>query len=153
MLLHTIICTYSFSNTEYGFHKKSIRSLYFDIMFLFVYLRVFIPLENFFTHMETSAIPMKGLQILTYARHSWPYHNEGTLACHTCCDIGPPFIIVISEDPSSPKTHKMHTYCRAFSSGAVATCFYDLCLSRLGFEHPTFRMRNELSNRQRRRRG
>ena len=27
---------------------------------------------------------------------------------------------------------------RAFGSGGFNTCFYDLCLSRLGFEHPTF---------------
>ena len=35
-----------------------------------------------------------------------------------------------------------HTYCRAFSSGAVTICFYDSGLSRLGFEHPTFRLRH-----------
>ena len=39
-----------------------------------------------------------------------------------------------------------HTYCRAFSSGAVTTCFYDLVLSRLNFEHPTFRLQGERSN-------
>ena len=32
-----------------------------------------------------------------------------------------------------------HTYCSAFSSGVVTTCFYALGLSRLRFEHPTFR--------------
>ena len=31
-------------------------------------------------------------------------------------------------------TRKTHTYCRAFSRGAVTTRFYG-CLSRLGFEH------------------
>ena len=40
----------------------------------------------------------EGLQILTYARHSWPLSSEGSLACHTYCDMGP-FIMVISEDP------------------------------------------------------
>ena len=43
-----------------------------------------------------------------------------------------PFIIVISEEPMT------HTCCRALSSGAVSTCFYNLGLSRLGFEHPAF---------------
>ena len=38
-----------------------------------------------------------------------------------------------------------HTYCRAFSSVVVPTCFYDLGLSRLGFEHPTFRFRGQRS--------
>ena len=33
-----------------------------------------------------------------------------------------------------------YTYCRAFGRGAVSTCIYDLGLSRLEFEHPTFRM-------------
>ena len=37
---------------------------------------------------------------------------------------------------SSPRTRETHTYCRAFSSGAVTNCFYDLGLWRLGFEHP-----------------
>ena len=39
-----------------------------------------------------------------------------------------------------------HTYCRALSSGAVTTCFYDLGLSHLGFEHPTFQLRGQRSN-------
>ena len=38
----------------------------------------------------------EGLQILTYARYSWPLSSEGSLAC---CDTGLPFIMVISEDP------------------------------------------------------
>ena len=33
---------------------------------------------------------------------------------------------------------------RWIGSGAVTTCFNDLGLSRLGFEHPTFRLRGEL---------
>ena len=41
----------------------------------------------------------EGLQILTYARHSWPLSSEGSLMCHTHCDTGLPFIMVISEDP------------------------------------------------------
>ena len=41
----------------------------------------------------------EGLQILTYARHSWPLSSEGSFTCHTYCDTGLPFIMVISEDP------------------------------------------------------
>ena len=41
--------------------------------------------------------------------------------------------------------------CPAFGSGAVITYFNDLGLWRLGFEHQTFRLRNELSNRLRNR--
>ena len=36
---------------------------------------------------------------MTYARHLWPYNSECFLACHTCCDTGHPFIMVMSEDP------------------------------------------------------
>ena len=42
--------------------------------------------------------------------------GEGSLACHTYCDTGHPFIMVISEGPWH------HTCCRTFGSGAVTTC-------------------------------
>ena len=48
--------------------------------------------------------------------------------------------MAISEDP-------WNSCCRAFGSEAVTTCFCDLGLLQLGFEHPTFRMRGESSNR------
>ena len=41
----------------------------------------------------------EGLQILTYARHSWPLSSKGSLACHTYCDKGHSFRMVISEVP------------------------------------------------------
>ena len=40
----------------------------------------------------------EGLQVLTFAWHSWPLSSEGSLVCNTYCDTGHPFIIVISED-------------------------------------------------------
>ena len=53
------------------------------------------------------------------------------------------FIMIISEDPR-------HSHApiddRVFGSGALTTCFYDLGLSRLEFEHPTFRLRGDRSN-------
>ena len=62
--------------------------------------------------------------------------------CHTYCDTEHPFILVISEDPCT------HTYCRAFSNGAITTCFLRLFygLWRLGFAHLTFRLWGERSN-------
>ena len=45
------------------------------------------------------------------------------------------------------------TLCRAFGSGAVTSCFNDLGLSQLGFEHPTFRMWGERSYQLRHRSG
>ena len=56
------------------------------------------PIREFFTHMETSPLPVKAAN-LTYARKSWPLSSESYLTCHTYCDTGLPFIIVISEDP------------------------------------------------------
>ena len=44
------------------------------------------------------------------------------------------------------KVTNTHTYGRAFSSGAVTTCVYDLGLSRLGFEYSTFRLRGQRSS-------
>ena len=41
----------------------------------------------------------EGLQILTYAWHSLPLSSEGSLTCHTYCETGHLFIMVISEDP------------------------------------------------------
>ena len=93
------------------------------------------PNREFFTHMDTSPLPVKGCK-LTYTRHSWPLDSEGSLACHTYCDTGHPFIIL----------RDTHTCCRAFSSGAVTTCFYDLVLTRLGFERTSFRVRGQRSN-------
>ena len=37
---------------------------------------------------------------MTHDRHSWPLSSKCTLTCHTYCDTGPPFIMVISENPS-----------------------------------------------------
>ena len=65
---------------------------------------------------------------------------------HTYCDTAHPFIMIISED-----TH--HTLCRAFDSVAVTTCFNNLVLLRLGFEHTTFRLWGERSKSLRHRRG
>ena len=67
----------------------------------------------------------EGLQIVTYARYSWPLSSEDSLACNTYCDS--------------------NTYCRAFCSGAVITSFNDF-LSRLEFEHHTFRLLGQRCN-------
>ena len=86
------------------------------------------------------AIAGEGLQMLTYTRHSCLLSSEGSLACHTSCDTMHPVLMVISEDCDT------HTYCRAICDGTVTTCFNDLGLSRLGFQHQTFHLRGERSN-------
>ena len=70
---------------------------------------------------------------------SWPLSSEGSFACHTYCDTGHPFIMIISED-------LCHWHAMPINSGGVTTCLNDLGLSRLGFKHPTFRLRGERSN-------
>ena len=81
----------------------------------------------------------KGLQVFTYARHLWVLSDEGSLACHTYCDrtsaynghlLGP---VALTPLPSVWQC-------------SCPACFYDLVLSRLGSELPTFRLRGEHSN-------
>ena len=115
-----------------------------QIICLFVCLGFIFSLENF------SLIWIRQwrrrLQILTFTRHSWPLCSEGSLACHTYCNTGHPFIMVNSEVP-------WHTFCRVFRSGALTTCLYDLGLSRLGFDYSTLRLKDQHSNPLRHRRG
>ena len=65
------------------------------------------------------------------------------------CQPGHPLIIIWS----SSRTRDTHTFWRAFGSGAVTTFSGHLGLPRLGFEHPTCRMRGERSDGLRPRRG
>ena len=70
------------------------------ILDFFCMIVVYRPTREFAIHMETSCtVTGEGLQILTYARHSWPLSCEGSLKYHTYCYTGHPFIMVISEDP------------------------------------------------------
>ena len=66
----------------------------------------------------------EGLQILTYARHTWPLSSEDSLTCHTYCDTGLPFIMVMSEDPWH--SHQLPSVWQ--------WSFNDLGLSRPGIE-------------------
>ena len=71
----------------------------------FVCLGFFVLVENFSLIYEDVTIAVEGLQILTFARHSWPLSGKGSLACHTYCDTRHPFIMIISEDPCN--THPL----------------------------------------------
>ena len=85
-------------------------------------------LSFFFNHMETSSLQVKNFKFDLYSAllAIW------ALLSHTFCDTGHPFTM--------PSVWQW-------------SCFYDLCLSRLGFEHLTFRMRGERTNRLRHYRG
>ena len=57
----------------------------------------------------------EGLQVLTltYARLSWPLSSEDSLACHTYCYTGHPFIMVIFKDPChSPLLPSVYLFLR-----------------------------------------
>ena len=73
--------------------------------------------------------------------HLQPLSSEGSLACHTHCYTGHMFIMVIPENPWNshllPSVWQWRCY----------YLFYGLWLSRLGFYHPTYRVRGERSNR------
>ena len=61
---------------------------------------VFSAHSRIFHSFEDFAITGEGLEILNYTRHLWLLGSEGSLACHTYCDTGHPFIyhMVISQD-------------------------------------------------------
>ena len=95
---------------------------------------------EFFSHMM-SPLPVKGLKSLpllgTYSHWAVPH-----LLWHGTS---------VYNDP--PRGIETNTCCWVFSSGAtcITTCFYDLGLSRLGFEHETFRLWGECSSQLRHR--
>ena len=71
---------------------------FFDLAFqMFICLGSFVPLEIFFTPLETTQLPVKGCKFWTvpetYGR--W----DDSLACYTYCDKGHQFIVVICEEP------------------------------------------------------
>ena len=103
--------------------------------------------SKFFYSFGDVTIADEGLQILTYAQHLWPLSSEGSLACHTSCNTGHPFIMVISEEPwdSYPMPSVWQWSCQYL--------FHDLGPLRLRFEHPTFRLQGKRSNQLRHRRG
>ena len=108
------------------------------LIWLFVYMfQVFRPTWITFIQMETSPIPVKGCTFLPI-----PLSSDGSLACHAYCETGCPFTTVISEE---------QMLLRLLPSVRQWSChymFFDMCLSRLVFEHPTFRFRTKRSNRQ-----
>ena len=100
----------------------------------YVYLG-FRPTREFF------AITGNEQQILTNARHSWPLSSEGSLAYHTYFDIGHiPGTVTIT-----PVTERLTV--------ELLLTVFTFGLSRLKFEHQTFRMRGQRSNRLRHCRG
>jgi hypothetical protein len=81
------------------------------------------PAQEYFTYMETSPLPVKGCKISAYARHSGPLSREGSLSCHTYCDMGLRFFRSHPKDRpiQSPLTTRMgmrRTYSNSDPHGA-----------------------------------
>ena len=96
----------------------------------------FVPPQNF--SLIRKRHYCQGLQILTYARHSWPL-SVPHLLWHAAA--------VYNDHLWDPVTLRPIVERLAVEFSLLVK--YDFCLQRLGFEHPTFHMRGERSNRQR----
>ena len=102
------------------------------------------PTREFFTHKETSPLPEKGYKFWrmlgTNDHLSVRFFNLSLLLWHGAsiynCHLRGPVTL-------TPNAEFLAVW--QFGSGAVTTCFYDLDLWRLGFEHPTFRLRAQRS--------
>ena len=96
--------------------------------------------REFFTHKETSPLPVKVCKDLVcsalMAIEQWGFFSMSHLLWH-----GHPFIMVISEDPW--QSHLMPS----IEQWSCHFLFKQLGLSRPEFKHPTFRLRSKHSNR------
>ena len=114
---------------------------FFELLLnLFFWGKFFVYLDNFSLILETSLLPIKGCTFLpmldTYDQWAMRFFSVPHLLWH-----GPS---VYNGHLRGPVTLTLNA--EPFVSGTVTTCFYDLGLSWLGFQHPTIRLRGELSN-------
>ena len=82
-----------------GFKSKNSSTAAPSDMFLLVCLFVCVGLSShsrIFHSYRDVTITSEELQMLTYARHSWPLTSEGSLKCRTYLDMGHPFRMVNS---------------------------------------------------------
>ena len=87
-----------FLNLKIKFTKISYKE--FTIcLFVCLFVWGFTSHSRIFHSYGDVTITSEGLHILTFTRHSSPLSSEGSLACHTYCDTGLLFIMIITEDP------------------------------------------------------
>ena len=82
------------NNRRMGHLSKMFVCLFLCLFVCF--LGFFVPIEKFFSHMETTPLPVKGCKLRPVC-HSWPLGSEGSLTCNTYCDMEDPFIMVITK--------------------------------------------------------
>ena len=81
-------------------------------------------------------VTMTGVNFDLYSAHI-AIESESSLACHTYYDTGHLVIMVISENPWH--SHLLQAFAFMIRSGTFTAYSYELGLSRLRFEHSTFR--------------
>ena len=70
---------------------------------------LFVTRENFYSYGDVT-ITSEGPQSFTYSRYSWPFNSENFLTCHSYCDTGHPFIMVISEETEDCLNQKSSSF-------------------------------------------
>ena len=80
-----------------------IRELFHARIWLICF--VFVCFGGFHSYGDVT-ITGEGLQILTFARHSWSLSSEGSLSCHTYCDTGHLFINLTEVRPLFTLSHR-----------------------------------------------
>ena len=111
---------------DYISQESVYELLWFSLLFFF---GGFSSTGEFFTLMETSSLLVRGCKF-------WPMFGSkaieqwGFFSVPIHCDTGHPFTMVISDDPRHSNQCRECHY-----------LFNESILSRLGFEHSTFRMR------------
>ena len=121
--------------------KRNKKGIYF-IFCLLVWS--FLSNSRIFYAYGDVTISGEGLQIMNYARYLWQFSIDDSLACHPFFEN---FNLVTRASVYSGHLPGPVTLApNAELCGPTITCFKDLDLSRLGFEHPTLRLRGERSN-------
>ena len=133
---HIFVCL--FVRFACSFVRLFVRSGFLCVFVCLLW--VFRPTREFFSHIETLPLPAKGFKF-------WP--NIGTIAVEQWRFFSMPHLLrhETSVYWSSPRTRDTHISCRVFGSDVVTTCFNSLGPSQMEFEHQTFRVRGEHSNR------
>ena len=103
---------------------------YSNMICLFLSLEFFVPFKNFLLISRRHVCQWRAAHF-DLCSVLWPFSPENSLAYHTYCDTGHPFIMIITED-------KWHSH--LMPSVQQWGVINDLGLSRLGIEHPAFRI-------------
>ena len=130
LLIDLIFCK---RNIHLDQHGKTEEDCAYVIGYFFICL--FSSHSIIFHSYQEVTITGEGLPIFFLSWHSLTMSNEGSLTCHSYCDTGHPIKMVISEDLRHLLLNIQQMSCHHR--------FFDLDLSRQGFEHLTFPLRGE----------